>query len=67
MDRFSSATQERAMNNVCRFDTSGHKVSFVAVEPGVQLEVLDWGGIGETLVLLTGLGDNAHVFDEFAY
>jgi pimeloyl-ACP methyl ester carboxylesterase len=63
----SSATQERAMNNVCTCDTSGHKVSFVTVEPGVQLEVLDWGGTGQTLVLLTGIGDNAHVFDEFAY
>jgi non-heme chloroperoxidase len=58
---------ERAANNVCRCDTSGHKVSFVTVEPGVRLEVLDWGGTGETLVLLTGIGDNAHVFDEFAY
>ena len=56
-----------ATNNVCRCDTSGHKVSFVTVEPGVQLEVLDWGGTGETLVLLTGVGDNAHVFDQFAY
>jgi pimeloyl-ACP methyl ester carboxylesterase len=28
---------------------------------------LDWGGTGKTLVLLTGLGDNAHVFDQFAY
>jgi hypothetical protein len=36
-----SATQDRAMNDVCRCDTSGHKVSFVTVEPGVQLEVLD--------------------------
>ena len=54
-------------NDVCRCDTSGHKVSFVTVEPGVQLEVLDWGGTGETLVLLTGVGDNAHVFDQFAY
>ena len=54
-------------NDVCRCDTSGHKVSFVTVEPGVQLEVLDWGGTGQTLVLLTGMGDNAHVFDEFAY
>src|SRR4029077_8672694 len=40
-------------NDVCRCDTSGHKVSFVTVEPGVQLEVLDWGGTGQTLVLLT--------------
>jgi hypothetical protein len=62
-----STPQERAVNNVCTCDTSGHKVSFVTVEPGVQLEVLDWGGTGQTLVLLTGLGDNAHVFDEFAY
>jgi pimeloyl-ACP methyl ester carboxylesterase len=63
----SSATQERAMNNVCGFDTSEHKVSFVTVEPGVELEVLDWGGPGETLVLLTGGGDNAHVYDQFAH
>jgi non-heme chloroperoxidase len=62
-----SATQERAMNDVCGCDTSGHKVGFVTVEPGVQLEVLDWGGTGQTLILLTGMGDNAHVFDEFAY
>ena len=62
-----SATRERAMNNVCGCDTSGHKVSFVTVDTGVQLEVLDWGGTGKTLVLLTGLGDNAHVFDQFAY
>ncbi|OQK15465.1 hypothetical protein AU255_14645 [Methyloprofundus sedimenti] len=61
------AKQERPMANICKFDTSGHKVSIVTVEPGVQLEVLDWGGIGETLVLLAGLGDNVHVFDEFAY
>ena len=54
-------------NNVCRCDTSGHKVKFVTVDPGVALEVLDWGGTGQTLVLLTGLGDNAHVFDQFAY
>jgi non-heme chloroperoxidase len=63
----TSAAQERAMNDVCTCGTSGHKVSFVAVEPGVRLEVLDWGGKGQALVLLTGIGDNAHVFDEFAY
>jgi alpha/beta hydrolase fold len=62
-----SATRQRTMNKVCRCDTSRHKVRFVTVEPGVRLEVLDWGGTGQTLVLLTGLGDNAHVFDQFAY
>jgi pimeloyl-ACP methyl ester carboxylesterase len=39
----------------------------VTVAPDVQLEVLDWGGTGETMVLLTGSGDNAHVYDQFAY
>jgi hypothetical protein len=41
-------------------------VSFVSVEKGVKLEVLDWGGTGRPLVLLAGLGDTAHDFDEFA-
>src|SRR5262245_44471931 len=60
----SSAIPDSAINDGCKFDPSGHKVQFVTVEPGVQLEVLDWGGAGDTLVLLAGLGDNAHVFDD---
>jgi non-heme chloroperoxidase len=48
-------------------DNTPHKVQFITVSPGVQLEVLDWGGSREAMVLLTGLGDNAHVFDEFAF
>ncbi|HEY6456288.1 MAG TPA: alpha/beta hydrolase [Steroidobacteraceae bacterium] len=39
---------------------------FVTVDQDVQLEVLDWGGSGSPLVLLSGLGNTAHVFDEFA-
>jgi pimeloyl-ACP methyl ester carboxylesterase len=38
----------------------------VTVDANVKLEVLDWGGSGRPLVLLTGLGDNAHVYDDFA-
>ncbi len=51
----------------CR-DTTPHKTRFVRVERGVELEVVDWGGEKkpQTMVLLTGLGDNAHVFDGFA-
>jgi pimeloyl-ACP methyl ester carboxylesterase len=41
-------------------------VTLVTVEPAVQLEVLDWGGSGQSVVLLAGLGDTAHTFDEFA-
>src|SRR5262245_53340186 len=52
----------------CR-DTTPHKVMFVEVEPGVRLEVVDWGGADKphTMVLLTGHGDNAHVYDGFAF
>jgi non-heme chloroperoxidase len=28
--------------------------------------VLDWGGTGRPLIFLTGLGNNAHVYDKFA-
>jgi pimeloyl-ACP methyl ester carboxylesterase len=47
-------------------DQAAHAVSFVQVEPGVKLEVLDFGGAGKALVLLAGLGNNAHGFDLFA-
>lgn len=47
-------------------DTSKHIIRFVEVEPGVRLEVLDWGGSGEPLLLLAGHGDTGHVFDDFA-
>jgi len=62
-----ATAQAREARRACLCDVSAHKVRFITVEPGVQLEVLDWGGRGEPLVLLAGLGDNAHVFDEFAY
>ena len=47
-------------------DPSPHTVQFVTVEPGVKLEVLDWGGTGRPLVFLASLGDTAHAFDQFA-
>ncbi len=47
-------------------DSSPHRVQFVTVEPGVQLEVLDWGGSGRPLIFLAGNGDSAHAFDSFA-
>jgi pimeloyl-ACP methyl ester carboxylesterase len=48
-------------------DNTPHETQFVTVAPNVKLEVLDWGGSGEVMVLLTGLGDNAHVFSDFAF
>ncbi len=52
----------------CR-DGTPHKKTLVPVDSGVQLQVLDWGGADKphTMVLLTGLGDNAHVYDQFAF
>jgi non-heme chloroperoxidase len=47
-------------------DSSPHTVSLVTVDHDVKLEVLDWGGTGRPLVLLTGLGNDAHVYDKFA-
>ena len=50
-------------------DGTPHKRTCVTVDKGVKLEVLDWGGVEkpDSMVLLTGFGDNAHVFDGFAY
>ncbi len=44
-------------------DPSPHQTRLITVEPGVQLEVLDWGGTGPPLVLLAGYL-SAHAYDE---
>lgn len=59
---FERATPETAW----KVDASPHTVQFVPVDKDVKLEVLDWGGTGRPLVLLTGLGNDAHIFDKFA-
>jgi len=46
-------------------DTSPQKSDFVNVN-GIRLHYLDWGGKGETLIFLTGMGCSAHFFDRFA-
>lgn len=58
-----SANQPRAQDQI---DHSPHTVRFVTVEPGVRLEVLDWGGSGRPLIFLAGAGNTAHAFDNFA-
>ena len=47
-------------------DPSPHRTRMVSVDRDVTLEVLDWGGAGLPIVLLAGLGNTAHVFDNFA-
>jgi non-heme chloroperoxidase len=60
-------TLRRATNEAAwKIDPSTHQVQFINVENGVKLEVLDWGGSGKPLMLLTGMGADAHIFDKFA-
>ena len=46
-------------------DTSPHKSGFVSINE-INLHYLDWGGNGEVLLFLAGLGCNAHNFDDIA-
>ena len=60
------ASLAASLNAPAQTDSSPHKVQFVTVEEGVQVEVLDWGGLGRPLIFLAGAGDTAHAFDSFA-
>ncbi len=44
---------------------SSYKSDFVYVN-GIRLHYLDWGGSGETLLFLTGMGCSARLFDQIA-
>jgi pimeloyl-ACP methyl ester carboxylesterase len=54
-----------AQNTADPKDTSPHEEQFVQLN-GAKFHYLDWGGSGEPLVLLTGYGATAHVFDSLA-
>lgn len=47
-------------------DPSPHSVLAVPGKSDVSLEVLDWGGTGRAVIMLAGLGNTAHIFDDFA-
>jgi pimeloyl-ACP methyl ester carboxylesterase len=47
-------------------DTSAHAIQFVSVEPGIRLEVVDFGGSGPAMIFLSALGGDAHDWDRFA-
>ncbi len=46
-------------------DHSAHQVRMISHD-GIRLECLDWGGRGETILFLAGLGNSGHIFDQFA-
>jgi pimeloyl-ACP methyl ester carboxylesterase len=62
--RPSPALAASPATNRAPHDVSPHREGFVHTRGGVRLHYLDWGGTGPALVLLTGLGDNAHVYDD---
>lgn len=46
-------------------DRSPHVSRFVQLD-AVRLHYLDWGGRGDAILFLHGMGDTAHVFDDLA-
>jgi pimeloyl-ACP methyl ester carboxylesterase len=46
-------------------DISPHTSGFAQVN-GIKLNYLDWGGDGPPLVMIHGIGDDPHVFDDLA-
>ncbi|UCC45575.1 MAG: alpha/beta fold hydrolase, partial [Candidatus Zixiibacteriota bacterium] len=47
-------------------DSSSATSHLLSIRPGIELEIVEWGGEGESVVFLAALGHTAHVFDEFA-
>lgn len=65
-DSLTRAADSTAAWNAPWTDPSPHRVGFVDVGQGVRLHYLDWGGSGDTIVLLTGYGLSAHIYDDLA-
>lgn len=61
----SSARNAIAPETATWRDPSPHRITFVTVDNGVKLEVLDWGGSGRAVVLLAGY-QTAHEYDDIA-
>lgn len=57
---------QRATKETAWRDSTPHTEQFVTVDKDVSLEVLDWGGSGQPLVLLAGMGNSVHIFDRLA-
>jgi pimeloyl-ACP methyl ester carboxylesterase len=45
--------------------TFNPKSEFVHVN-GIRLHYLDWGGVGQTLIFLPGMGSSAYIYNKFA-
>ena len=47
-------------------DPSPHVQKLVRAAGEIRVEVLDWGGPGRSLILLSQLGQTAHIYDDWA-
>ena len=47
-------------------DRTQHKSGYVTVQRGVRIHYLDFGGSGPPLLLVPGIGNTAHAYDDFA-
>jgi pimeloyl-ACP methyl ester carboxylesterase len=57
---FDACSPSQTMN------TTTHSITFLNGSNGNKLEVLDWSGTGKPILFLSGIGNTAHVFDNFA-
>lgn len=47
-------------------DRTPHRSGFVTVQRGVRIHYLDFGGNGPPVLLVPGIGNTAHAYDDFA-
>jgi non-heme chloroperoxidase len=65
-DPFTLDFQRATEETVWKIDPSPHTIQYISVDKDVKVEVLDSGGSGRPVALLAGLGNTAHIFDQFA-
>ncbi len=61
----STACSQRGGQRLAVNGHNLHDAKFVSVN-GVRLQYLEWGGTGNGLIFLHGIGDSPHAFDELA-
>ncbi len=61
----SASSALTLLTNSTWADKSPHTSQLIQVN-GIRVHYLDWGGHGEALIFLAGLGNNAHIFDDIA-
>ena len=61
-----AAASPRSQPPAPRCATAGVGQDSICTVGGLRLHYVDWGGKGPAMILVTGLGDSARIFDNFA-